>query len=92
MGPEMARHENGNDPPERAAAQTSPAAQVAEVTPSVTGYAVRRAAALRTPPLGDGPADPLGDLAGLPIRPYQPCAGAEFTSSGWRPCCGRGAA
>jgi len=53
----------------------------------------RRAAALRLPPRGNGPADPLDDLAGQPIRAPQRCHGAEFTAGGGvRPCCCRGAA
>jgi hypothetical protein len=49
----------------------------------------RREAALRLRPYGDGPADPLDDLAGLPIGDPQPCRG-EFGAGGkWRPCCKR---
>jgi hypothetical protein len=49
----------------------------------------RREAALRLGPYGDGPVDPLDDLAGLPIGDRQPCRG-EFGGGGrWRPCCGR---
>jgi hypothetical protein len=52
----------------------------------------RRAAALRLPPRGHGPADPLDDLAGQPVRAPQRCHGAEFTAGGRvRPCSCRGA-
>lgn len=54
-------------------------------------HRARRAAALRLPPHGDGPVDPLDDVIGQPIRGPQRCHGAEYTAAGWRSCC-RGAA
>jgi hypothetical protein len=61
------------------------------VPASVTAHGLRREAASRLPPVGDGPVDPLDDITQMPIEPPQPCHGAEFTANGWRSCC-RGAA
>ena len=57
---------------------------------SATQARRRREASLRLGPCGDGPADPLDALAGLPIRvrPYE-CPGQFGDNGQWRPCCGR---
>jgi len=52
----------------------------------------RRAGVLCLTPFGDGPADPLDDLAQLAIQPPQGCHGAQFTARGWTACCRGGAA
>lgn len=53
-------------------------------------HRARRAAALRMPPIGDGPADPLDDIRGQPISKPHRCFGVEFTGGGKvKPCCGR---
>lgn len=57
------------------------------------GLRRRREASLRLGPFGDGPADPLDALAGLPIGHGASCCRGEFGPLGaWQPCCGRGAA
>ena len=63
----------------------------ATVDPVAEQLRRRRQASLRLPPYGDGPADPLDQLAALPIGAPQDCHGAEHTAAGWRPCCRRAA-
>jgi hypothetical protein len=53
------------------------------------GIRRRREGALRLGPSGDGPADPLDDLAGLPIADPQPCRGMFGDGGKWQRCCGR---
>jgi len=53
------------------------------------GLRRRREAALRLSPYGDGPADPLDDLAGLAVHDRAWCCPGMFGDNGqWQPHCG----
>jgi hypothetical protein len=58
----------------------------------MTPFRRRREASLRLGPFGDGPADPLDDIAGLPIPVTSECPGMFGADGRWQPHCGHGAA
>jgi hypothetical protein len=71
-----------------AATEAEVASTVHGGTDVAAGLRRRRELAARLPVLEDGRRDPLDALAGLPVRPPEPCHGAELgAGGGWRPCC-----
>lgn len=62
----------------------------AKARSSVTPYRSRREAALRAGPFGDGPADPLDDLARQAIPEHvSECPGIFGPDGRWHPHCGQ---